>query len=211
MPVTDILLGSATVWYAPLGEELPNADVIGYGVAWGGNWTALGYTLTPLSCLLTYEEIEVMVPESAMPVKRKRVNERISLETTMAKLTGDALALVTGGVVSLSQPAGGLWREELEAGNASPEERTWGFEGRYEADDGSVQPVRFQLYRATSTIGGAITFSKAGAAGIPLRVDGLGDVTRDAGKQGFKLQRVFPQQWFRLDLSYLDLYDLIGV
>jgi len=48
MPVADILLTPASIWYAPVGEALP-ADNVAYGADWAGNWENLGYTTAPLS------------------------------------------------------------------------------------------------------------------------------------------------------------------
>ena len=40
--VADLIVGPARVFYAPVGEALPDESSIGYGDAWGGNWTEVG-------------------------------------------------------------------------------------------------------------------------------------------------------------------------
>ncbi len=42
MAEADILLSGAKVWYAPVGEALPDETTIAWDAAWDGNWVAAG-------------------------------------------------------------------------------------------------------------------------------------------------------------------------
>jgi hypothetical protein len=189
----DIVMGPVVVWKAPVGETRPDENAVAYGVAWGGNWTSIGYTKVPLSCLPAYETVEAFVEEFLEPVKRRRTVAHVTLETTLALLTADNLQLGMGGTVT-DTPAGAaqVGKEELEAGNnAVMAEYAWGFEGEYRTDAGVQFPIRLFLYKGTCVLNGALEFGKATpGTGIPIRIEGLADASQSAGKTMLKIQKV---------------------
>lgn len=188
----DLIMGPVVVWRAPVGETAPDENSVAYGVAWGGNWVTFGYTKAPLSWLPEFETFEAFVQEFLEPVKRRRILAKVTLETTLAQLTADNVAMTTGGTVTdTAAGAAQVQKEELEAGNnAVMTEYAWGFEGEYRKDDGTQFPIRFFLWKGTAVLSGALEFGKTEYPGIPLRIEGLADASKSAGKTMFKLQKV---------------------
>ena len=192
MAVADIILGPAACYYAPVGEALPSDNSVGYGVAWGGNWVRLGYTKTPLSFNYTSEEFEAMVEEALGAVKRIKTKEDLLLETTLAELTADNLALgMDGTVTDTAAAAAQVGKEEMTMGGSGVlAEKAWGFEGLYQTSTGTQFPIRVFIYRATSKLNGALTFGKAEYPGIPLQIHAMEDLTKTLGQQLFLFQKV---------------------
>ena len=187
-----IILGPVKVYRAPVGEAKPNENSVGYGVAWGGNWVAFGLTEAPLSCNYSAEYFEAKVQEVLAAVKRRKTSEEMTLETVLAELTLDNLQMGTGGTVTdTAAGAAQVGKEELEAGNtAVMGEYAWGFEGEYRTDAGVQFPLRFGVFRGTSTLNGPLEFGKEGQPGVNLQVKALNDGSQSAGKQLFWVQKV---------------------
>jgi hypothetical protein len=191
--VASLILGPVKVYYAPVGETLPDENAVGYGVAWGGNWTAFGYTKAALSCNYSFDEVEAMVQEALAAVKRRKTKEALVLETVLSELTADNIQLGSGGTVTdTAAGAAQVQKEELEAGNnAVLNERAWGFEGEYRKDDGTQFPIRLFIFKGTANLNGALEFSKeSDGTGIPIQVKALHDASQTAGKNLFMLQKV---------------------
>lgn len=187
-----IFLGTAKVYRAPVGESVPSENGVAYGVAWGGNWVTFGFTKTPLSCLPAFETFEAFIQEYLEPVKRRRTVSHLTLETTLAELTMDNVQMTTGGTVTdTAAGAAQAQKEELEAGNNPVmTEYAWGFEAEYRKDDGTQFPARLILFRGTAILNGALEFGKADYPGIPLRIEGLAEGSKTAGKNMFIFQKV---------------------
>ena len=192
MSTADIIIGPARIFYAPIGEALPDETTIEYGEAWGGNWEEIALTKTPFTMNRDLSTVDVMVEQSTLPVKRVATEEKVAFETTLAELTADYLQLAMEGTVTdTAAGAAQVGMEELEAGGqAILTERTWAVEGLYTTTAGVNFPIRIQIYRATAVLNGELTFGKADSAGIPLRIDALGDLSKAVGKQLFKVQKV---------------------
>lgn len=193
--VTNIITGGATIWKAPVGEALPDEDSIDYGVDWGGNWERVGFTKAPLAMLYEFDVMEVEVEEALASVGRVKTAERLSLETTLAELTAEYLALVAGGgtVTTTAAGVGTVGKEELSVGgSAALAKAIWGFEGKYIDANGVSFPIRVFIWIATAMINGEITFSKKNGEypGIPLKVDALEDVSQAEGERLWKWLRV---------------------
>jgi hypothetical protein len=192
--VANILAGGATVYYAPVGETVPDENSVGVGQDWGGNWERVGYTKAPLSALYEFEEADVEVEEELTTIKRLRSKENLTLETTLAEVTADYLALATHGTVTVTAPgASQVGKEELDVGGEHVlDEYAWGFEGVYVDGSGDEFPVRLFIWRATAKINGALSFSKRSGEypGIPLQVKALVDAGKTTGGKLFKFQRV---------------------
>jgi hypothetical protein len=191
MAVSDILLAPASIWYAPVGEDLP-ADSLAKGEDWGGNWASLGYTLEPLTVSYSRETMKVFVEQVTAAVKEKKTTEELILETTLAEFTGTNLEMVFGGTAE-DTPAGAAQvgkTEHLMGGDTDIPVYAFGFEGAYEDDDGDEFPVRILIYRGKPVLGGELTFAKAAPTGLALRVEAEADTTLDAGEQLMKIEKV---------------------
>ena len=192
MAVADIILSPATVWYAPVGETLPDENLIDYGEAWGGNWVSVGYTSIPLSVSLTRETYEVMVEQLTTPVREMIIRENLLFETALAELTGDNLLLALGGTLT-ETAAGAAQRamDELEmGGDPDIAEYAFGFEGFYKDAAGTQFPVRLFVYKGVAIMNGALQFSKAQASTIPMQIKAKADTSKVVGKQLVKIQKV---------------------
>jgi hypothetical protein len=102
------------------------------------------------------------------------------------------LQLAMEGTVTTTAPgAAQVGKEELQAGGqAKLTERTWAVEGVYEDINGSKFPIRMQVWRATAVLNGELQFAKGDSAGIPLRIEALGDLSKPVGQQLFKVLKV---------------------
>jgi hypothetical protein len=192
MAVSDIVISPATVYNAPVGEALPNANTIQFGQVWGGNWVNVGYTLTPVSLQYEQDLFELEVEQITLPVKRLRNKENVTIETTLAELMLSNLNLALDGTITTtaaSATARGL--ETLEAGGRTDlSERAWGFEGLFKKDGSILLPVRVFFFRANAQLNGKLEFSKKAAVGIPLQIKALADTSKAVGKQLMMIQRV---------------------
>jgi hypothetical protein len=191
MAISDILLAPASIWYAPVGEDLP-ADSVIKGADWGGNWESLGYTLTPLTINYSRETHKVYVEQVTAPVKEKKTTEELTAETTLAEFTGPNLELVFGGEAT-DTPAGDSQVGKTEhkmGGDTDIPVFAFGFEGAYEDANGAVFPVRILIHRGKPVLGGELQFAKAAPTGLPLRVEAEADTTQAAGEQLMLIQKV---------------------
>lgn len=178
-PERVLLVTAATLYRAPVGETPPDVSAVGYGDAWGGNWITLGYTLEPLSFSLDTELVRVRVEQLLSAVRIFRRQEGLVLETTLAELTSENLALALDGAITVGENY-----QLIEAGgNFAMQEYAWGFEGRRTTEQGETLAVRFFVHRGVAVLRGAIRFGRGQATGIPLRIEAVADLTRPAGRQ----------------------------
>ena len=192
MATADILVTPARIFYAPVGESLPDENSVAYGEAWAGNWADLGYTLNPVTMNITRDLFELFVEQLTNPVRRKITQETLTIETTLAEITGDNLLLAFGGTVT-ETPAGAaqVAKTELEAGgDTSPDVYAFGLEGEYLDDSNDSFPVRVLMFRGNPILGGAMQFAKSAGMGIPIRITAEADTTKAVGKQLLLIQKV---------------------
>lgn len=192
MGYADILLSPATIWHAPVGEDLPDETSVGYGEDWGGNWEQFALTKTPVTLNRDVSTFDVMVEQTTVPLRRSVTEEKMTIETQLAEFVGDALALVMGGTNTVT-PAGATqvgFEQIVGGGEWSLPERVWGIEGKHVNEDGDILPVRFFFYRATVKLGGELSFQKGDYVGIPIQIESLGDTSRDVGSQLYEIHRV---------------------
>lgn len=185
MAVTDILVSPATIYYAPVGETLPDETSVDYGEAWGGNWVNLGYTLEPISLSYETETFELEVEQITLPVRRVRTRETVMIETSLAEMTGANVGLVVDGTVTTTAAGVGQvgFDEILAGGKVDLSEYAWGFEG-FRVTAANVRlPVRVFLYKGNAVLNGQLTFAKGAGVGIPIQIKALPDTTQDAGEQ----------------------------
>lgn len=177
--VFQIMKSNAVLWYAPVGETVPDETTVAPGAAWGGNWARLGATKEPLTCLYEDERSEVAVEEYLSAVHRFRTSEKLSLETVLAEIEADYMALMTGGTVSATG-AGGAQKayDSLPVGNiAELDAYAFGFEGIHEDINGVELTLRVFIYRANAKLNGELTFSKKedNYTGVPILIEALSD------------------------------------
>jgi len=190
--VANVFKSGAILWYAPVGETIPDKDTIGAGDPWGGNWQRLGFTKAPVTFAYEREVADINVEEYLAPIDKYRIAEKAQAETTLAELTADYLSLGVGGTpTEAAAGAGTVGYEELEVGGEFRLTKyAVGFEGiRYDANDNDL-PLRLFMYRAVITLNGELEFSKRSDdfPGLPIVIELLAD-TDNNGKL-FKFQRV---------------------
>lgn len=196
--VTNIILGGAKVLYAPVGEAPPDPNSVDYDADWGGEWARVGFTKAPLVAAYDFEESDVEVEEELSPIDRMRTAENLMLETTLAELIAEYLALALSQdpdtkVTETPSGAGQVGVEEFSfGGNPILEKWTFGFEGRYVDSSGSEFPVRLFIHKATVTINGNLEFSQKSGdyPGVAIQVKALADPSQSAGEKLFKFERV---------------------
>lgn len=192
MAVADILISPATLWYAPVGEALPDETTVEYGDAWGGNWLSVGYTLQPLSISYNQEVFELEVEQISTPVKRTITKETVNFETVLAEFTGTNLELIFGGTLTTTA-AGASQRafQELKSGGrVDLDEYAWGFEGLYKDASNNQFPVRVFIYRGSATLNGQLTFAKGAGVGIPIQIAAQADTAKAVGEQLMVIHKV---------------------
>jgi hypothetical protein len=188
----NIMKTGAILWYAPIGEALPDPTAIGAGVAWGGNWARVGFTKAPVKMKYDVKTTDIEAEEFLGPIDRYRIGESVTIETELAELIAEYMALMGGGEPSDTAAAEGqVGMEELDVGNQPRITKyQWGFEGiRFDELNNSL-PVRVFFTRATAVFGGELEFSQKtdGYPGIPVSISALADL--DASGRMFKWQRV---------------------
>ncbi|MCB8988082.1 MAG: hypothetical protein H6661_10085 [Ardenticatenaceae bacterium] len=192
MSTADILIGPATIWYAPVGEALPDPNTVNYGDDWGGNWEKMALTKEPVTANRDVSAFDVMVEQSTLPVKRGVTEEKVTIETILAEFLAASLKLAMEGTVTTTVAgAGQVGMDEIEGGGQTTlSEYAWGIEGKYIDASGNIFPVRVFIYRGTAVLNGELQFAKGDSTGIPLRIETLGDLSKVVGKQLWKIQKV---------------------
>lgn len=193
--VTNIVTGGATIWYAPVGEALPDENTA-FGGAWGGNWAKLGYTKAPITLAYEDEWGEASVEEALTPVKRWRIGESFTLETVLSELIGAYLNLVVHSTITTT--AAGVSQvgfEEIDiGGEADLDEYAYGIEAKYvdASSPANEFPIRVFVWKANAKLNGQLEFSNRNNdyPGIPLQIMGMADTSQAAGAQLFRWQRV---------------------
>jgi len=177
--VFQIMKSNAVLWFAPLGEAFPDETAVAAGEPWGGNWERLGSTKEPLTCLYEDERSDVNVEEYLMPVHRFKTAESLTLETVLAEIDLDYIALMTeGGVAKTAAGAGQKAFDSLTVGNSAElTGRAFGFEGIHLNSSGVALPLRVFIYRANAKLGGELAFSKRedDYTGVPITIEALSD------------------------------------
>ena len=189
--VANILMGPVKVWYAPVGETQP-ADSVAVNAAWGGNWEPFGFTKAPLKCGYDVKEVVARPQESLAPVKRRKSEEDLALETAIHEFAGEYLGLAFN--EDLTETPAGPAQVEVEyieaGGHAVLDEYAWGFEGVHVDDLANELPMRFFLYKGTAKINGDLEFGRAEeGTGVPFQVNALADWSTGVERL-FKWQRV---------------------
>lgn len=159
---TNILKSGAWVYYAAVGEAVPDETTVAAGTTWGGNWARIGYTAAPLVWTLEDERALIEVEEELIAVDEHRIKFGSMIATELAEVTADYYALLFGGTVSTTS-AGSSQKgyEELDLNPTSLLTKyALGFEGVRQIADGSTQPLRVFTQKSTFRINGETEFSQ---------------------------------------------------
>ncbi len=191
MAVADIITTPCKIYYSNPGTTLP-ADTVAAGGAWPAGWTALGYTTVPLSVERTAEKVIADIQESLVEIKRGNKKETFVLETTLAELDLDQLALSWGGTASTTAAGAGQPAKEELVGGDDPAtlEYQWGFEGSYESAAGNTHPIRLFVWLGVCDFGAKLEFGKSDPTGTALRIEANPDMSKARGQRLFKLQKI---------------------
>lgn len=178
--VFQIMKSNAVLWYSStIGEAVPDVDDEPAGAAWGGGWLRLGATKEPLSMLYEDERTNIDVEEFLASIQRYRTSEALTLETVLAEIDADYMALMTEGTVSVTPAAAGQkGYDDLPIGNiATLTPYAVGFEGINVNSSGAELTLRIFIYRANMKLGGELKFSKRDDdyTGVPITIEALSD------------------------------------
>jgi hypothetical protein len=177
--VFQIMKSNAVVWFAPVGEAVPDETDVIPGAAWGGNWSRIGATKEPLMMLYEDERSDVNIEEVLSPVHRFRISEALSLETVLAEIDADYMQLMMGGTVSATGAgASQVAFDSLPVGNeATLDDYAFGFEGTHLDSNAVELHLRVFLYRANAKLNGELQFSKRedDYTGVPILIEALSD------------------------------------
>jgi hypothetical protein len=191
MAIADILMSPAKIYFAVTGTALPDPNSVAYGAAWGGAWSDLGYTLTPITVGYSQDLFKLEVEQITLPLKGLISSEQVTIETTLAEITAANLSLAFGGTVATTAAGTGTVALEQLTSGGSPNIAyyAWGLEGLYVTAANVSLPVRILIYRGSAVLNGSLTFSKKEAVGIPLSINAWGDTTKAAGAQLWAFQK----------------------
>lgn len=189
---TNILLGPVRVYYAPVGETIPNKDTVAFNAAWGGNWVEVGYTKAPLAATYDFTELEIRAQQKPGVLKRRKATEDFMCETVLAEMTSTLFGIVASGTMtSGAADADSVGYDQMVVGGEfEVDEYAWGFEALYESSTGADFPARVFIYKANARMNGATEFSTEDYPGIPLQIKALQQTGNTNGDQLFKFERV---------------------
>ena len=182
--------GPAMLYIAATGTALP-ADTVGAGIAWGGSWTQIGWTESPVTLTYEYTPAEAMIQESLAPVARWKSAETLTWETTLAETNCANIQYAIEGTLATTAAAAGVHGyTNLKVGGADTlTVRAWGFEWN-ETISSVVQPIRVLVYRGTATAGTAFVGGKDKANLVTLKGAAVADMTGTQGERLFYIHHV---------------------
>lgn len=186
----DILVAEANILYAPKGTTLPDETAVAWNTfsGWDNAWKHLGYTAEAARIGYTYDTFELEVEQTTQPVIQRKVSERFTLDFVLAQFDGANLALVTGGAATTTAAGAGQkgYTKVVAGGDTNLNEYLFAIEGYRPDTNGTKQPVRIFIHRATLRLNGNIQFSKNSGTTIPVQITGLADTSKIVGQQLFE-------------------------
>jgi hypothetical protein len=183
MAKQDIIISPAKVWYAPVGEALPDETTVAYDATWGGNWASLGKTLTPVAIQFEVEKFALTTEQDMLPTREIKTMLNAGFSTTLAEFTGANLALVLDGTKTTTAAAAlqkGFDSIAISPTKTDIAQYAFGVEGFRVTSLNVKQPVRFFFPSATIAANGEITFAKGAGAGLPVIVTAMAPDSGDA-------------------------------
>ena len=191
---TNILAAPAAVWISPTGTALPDETTVAAGASWGGSWTDLGFTASPLALGAEIEELELEVEQVPAAVGAIATKRALSLEVTLAEFTAANLkiALAVGNTITtVAAGASQHGFDTLKAGAlVTMPVYQLGFEAVAVDASGNKLVKRVFIYKAIPKLGGKLEFSRKSQVGIPLQIMALADTTKTAGEDMIEIQNV---------------------
>ena len=185
MAAADILMSKAQIYYAPVGEALPDETSVAYGAAWGGNWTSLGFTSAPVTMGWVEQRVGADIQQALGEIKDWRVDERAVLRTMLPELTGASLALLLHGTnTNTVAGAGQKAYSRIQAGGQPiVTQKAVGLEGYRPDSAGTLQPVRLFFFKASFMLDRSVAWSKRDVMGLPIVIRTYPDETKTVGQQ----------------------------
>ena len=161
MAISDIIIAPATLLTAPVGTALPNANMIQVGGNWPAGWVKVGLTTAPISVNYMQDLIQIEIEQTGLVVRGQTAKEALTVETTLAELTGANLNYLVDGTLTTAAATVSLRGEEVvEAGGSfEVSERAWGFEGLFKQDGSIALPVRFSASARPLFLKSSLAFS----------------------------------------------------
>ena len=186
----DILVAEANILYAPKGTTLPDETTVAWNsfASWDAAWKHLGYTAEAARIGYSYDTFELEVEQTTQPVIQRKVSEQFTIDFTLAQFDGQNLALVTGGTATNTAAGASQkgYTTVKAGGDSNLNEYMFAIEGYRPDTNGTKQPVRIFVHRATIRLNGNIQFSKAAGTTIPVQIVGLADTSKSVGQQLFE-------------------------
>lgn len=185
MPAADILMSKAQIYYAPVGEALPDETSVAYGGSWGGNWTSAGFTSAPVQMEWVEGRVGADIQQALGEIKDWRVDERATLRTMLPELTGAALALLMHGTNADTAAGAGQkgWSRVQAGGQFIVAQKAVGLEGYRPDSAGTLQPIRLFFYKASFMLDRGVSWSKRDVMGLPVMIKTYPDETKAVGVQ----------------------------
>lgn len=182
MAKSDILASPARIFYAPIGEALPNVSTVAYGAAWGGNWVDLGYTIDPVSVNLETETFDLKVQQLLTPVRTVRTAINATIETKLAEFTGANLVLAFDGTKTTTAPgAGQVGYDTVRVKGEKPDMSMYAFgiEGFRIHSSNARLPVRIFIPQGTIKASSGPEFSNSAGVGVGVTITAMTDTNGD--------------------------------
>lgn len=183
--ISNIVVAGPVAVYIAAESEAPPANSIAYGTAWGGNWTALGFTEDGSSTEFNHaaENTAHKVDQYAAPVKSTRASEEVTLKVTLAEAT---LANLQRAIASVGTLTAGSTESTFEVGANTVRLTHYAVGIEFYGpgtDDDDVRYRRIVLHKAVAQGGAMAAMSRNEKT--PLEVTWLAHVddTQTAGEE----------------------------
>jgi len=193
MALADVLVTGATMLYSDVGTSLPNINTVAFGNygSWS-SWTSLGITTAPIRARRDREYYQLDAQQYADPVLIRLVGKRMTLRFEIAELTGPTLALLLDGTLQITPPGAGVkGLNTIDFGaNLATVEKQWAFEGFRLDSAGTMQPVRWFIWKAVLMLDGDFEFNKRDSTKARATLLCMADLTKPSGQEIGKIQIV---------------------
>ena len=104
--VTNVLIGTATLYTAPFGTAFP-ADTVVAGAAWGSPWTYIGGTEEGVTVAYSTQSNDIYIEENAIPAITAVTQATFELRFSLSEDTLDSIKLAYGASGTLATVSSG--------------------------------------------------------------------------------------------------------